>query len=181
MYPNNAAVRRHVTTLVYYVKRIAKSGADAVDVRAKSIARIDELKTQISDSLKKISETGAKMILNQNRILTLGYSTVIKNILLNAYRVKRKFTVYCTESRPLNEGVLMAEELAAAGIQSVLIPDNAVMSVMPEMNLVITGADRICEEVYIKCISTRSARMLWRWVLRCARCRSMCRLKPTKF
>jgi len=156
MYPNSVAVRKHVTTLVYYVKRIAKSESELKDVKSKTLDRIDELKEHINESSKKISDAGARMILNQNKILTIGYSTSIRNILLNANRVKRKFTVYCTESRPLNEGIILAEELAAAGIQCVLIPDAGIMSIMPEINLVITGADRICEDIYINKIGTHS-------------------------
>ena len=92
--------------------------------------------------------------MNQNKILTISYSSVVKDILLTANRVKRKFTVYCSESGPLNEGTQFAEDLTSAGIQCVLIKDAAIMRTLPEMNLVITGADRISTENYINKIGT---------------------------
>ncbi len=149
MYPNNVAVRNNVTAVVYYVKRIAKADADLKDVRKKNIMRIDELIDTIGESRKKISEAGAKIILNQSKILTLSYSSNIRDILLKAHRLNRKFTVYCSESRPLNEGTRFLEELTSHGIQCVLITDAGIMGTLQKMNLIITGADRICEDSYI--------------------------------
>lgn len=154
LYPNSVSVRKQVTAVVYYVKRIVKSDSDLKDIKNKTLHRIDELIGQSADAHQKISEAGAKIILNQNKVLTLSYSTVVKNILIKAHRGKRKFTVYCCESRPLYEGRKFAEELASEGIQSVLIADAAAMKTLREINLVITGADRISEENYVNKIGT---------------------------
>jgi len=153
-YPNHVTVRKHVTNLVYYVKRSVKSDSDVKELKKKTLARIKEQKDSINNIRERISEAGAKIIFNQNKILTISYSSVVKDILLSANRVRRKFTVYCAESGPLNEGTRFAEELTSAGIQCMLIKDAATMRTLPEMNLVITGADRISTENYINKIGT---------------------------
>ncbi len=154
MYPNSVSLRKQVTAVVYYVKRIVKSDSDIKEIRNKTMHRIDELMEQTANAHQKISEAGAKIILNQHKVLTLSYSTVVKNILLKAHRGKRKFTVYCCESRPLYEGRQFAEELANEGIQCVLIADAAVIKTLRVINLVISGADRICEESFVNKIGT---------------------------
>ncbi|ENO90615.1 S-methyl-5-thioribose-1-phosphate isomerase [Thauera linaloolentis] len=53
--------------------------------------------------------------------------------------------VFVSETRPRNQGLLTAWELAAAGVPHVLIADNAagLLLMRGEVDMVITGADRI--------------------------------------
>ena len=53
------------------------------------------------------------------------------------------------ESRPSYEGRIFAEELGALGISSHIITDAAAGQVMKEINMVLTGADRVFEDGFI--------------------------------
>ncbi|VVC04705.1 Ribose 1,5-bisphosphate isomerase [Candidatus Burarchaeum australiense] len=49
----------------------------------------------------------------------------------------------CTETRPLFQGHITARELSSAGLDTTLIVDSAIKSVMRDVDLVLVGADAI--------------------------------------
>jgi len=82
---------------------------------------------------------------NAGALATAGIGTATAGIYL-AHAAGHRFTVYCTETRPLLQGSrLTAWELAQAGVDTILITDNMAGAVMKEKRVgaVITGADRI--------------------------------------
>ncbi|GAG37979.1 unnamed protein product, partial [marine sediment metagenome] len=82
---------------------------------------------------------------NAGALATTGIGTATAGMYL-AHAAGHKFTVYCTETRPLLQGArLTAWELTAAGIDTVLITDSMAGQVMKEkrVQMVITGADCI--------------------------------------
>mgnify|MGYP002814198869 CR=1 FL=1 len=50
---------------------------------------------------------------------------------------------FCTETRPWRQGRITARELAAAGVPVTLVVDSAVGLLMPDINVVLVGADTI--------------------------------------
>ena len=73
-----------------------------------------------------------------------GFGTALGIITWAKLVDKKKFRVINTETRPYLQGSrLTSFELASNGIDDTLIPDMAVSSVMEDVNLAITGADRI--------------------------------------
>ena len=82
---------------------------------------------------------------NAGALATAGIGTATAGMYV-AHAAGQKFTVYCDETRPLLQGSrLTAWELMQAGIDAVVITDNAAAQVLREgrVQLVITGADRI--------------------------------------
>ncbi|MDR2014643.1 MAG: S-methyl-5-thioribose-1-phosphate isomerase [Azoarcus sp.] len=75
--------------------------------------------------------------------------------------------VFVSETRPRNQGLLTAWELAAAGVKHVLIADNAagLLLMRGEVDAVIVGADRIAANgdtankvgTYLKALAARAA------------------------
>jgi translation initiation factor 2B subunit (eIF-2B alpha/beta/delta family) len=53
------------------------------------------------------------------------------------------------ESRPSFEGRVFAEELSKMGIKVYLITDAAIGHIMPDINMVLTGADRVFETGFV--------------------------------
>ena len=81
--------------------------------------------------------------------IRLALVSMVKEIFLTAHKLNRKFTVYCLESRPQNEGQEFAEELAKEGISCVLMTDAMMGQALQEVNYIITGADRISESGFV--------------------------------
>ncbi len=55
----------------------------------------------------------------------------------------KKFSVVCTETRPVNQGLLTAKEIAKMRIPVTLIVDSAARTFMKKCDLVVIGADAI--------------------------------------
>lgn len=152
--PNQVAIRNRVTTVVYYLKRLVKANKSVDEIKIHTKEKIEELIDDARKKQKQIAQIGSKLILNHNKVLTIGYSSNVKEILLAAKKQRRKFEVFCLESRPSFEGQILAEELASAGISSHIITDASMGRFMQEVNLVITGADRIYENAFVNKIGT---------------------------
>lgn len=115
---------------------------------AKKIQRQDEL------MCRKIGRFGARLIKNQDEILThcnagalatAGDGTALSAVYA-AKRQGKKIKVYVDETRPLLQGArLTAWELTKNGIDTTLICDNMAASLIKEkkINKIIVGADRI--------------------------------------
>lgn len=109
----------------------------------------------IIDSCKRIGEHGAKLIPDRSRILThcnagalasIDWGTALAPIRAKAREGGEPF-VWVSETRPLLQGArLTAWELLQEDIDHSIIVDSASGHMMREGNvdLVITGADRIC-------------------------------------
>ena len=82
---------------------------------------------------------------NAGRLATVEYGTATAVMYLG-HEKGYGFKIYCDETRPLLQGArLTAFELAASGMEPVVICDNMVSSLMMEgkVDAVFTGADRI--------------------------------------
>ena len=118
-------------------------------IKSNLINKIKEISDALLEKKNKIAGLGSKLIFNKNNILTLSSSTLIKEIFINARKLKRKFNVFCLESRPMNEGIKMAEELSNNSIKCYIITDAAMATIMKDMNIVICGADRLHETGFV--------------------------------
>ena len=147
--PNMAALRKNITSVVYYVKRQLKTTQSVAEMVPQIGRKIDDLLDRADDIRRRIGDSGSKLILNNQKILTISYSSHVKEIFLLAHRLKRRFTVYCLESRPALEGHRFAAELAKTGIRAVIITDAAMAHFAGDANMVIVGADRIFESGFL--------------------------------
>ena len=77
--------------------------------------------------------------------MTHGYSRVVFSVLKNAVQKDKRITVISTESRPQNNGLLLANRLAGEGIPVTLISDSAAAYMMDQVDLVFVGAEAVVE------------------------------------
>lgn len=147
--PNMVNIRRKISTVIYHMKRLLKSNKSSAEIKKASRAKIEEILKIADTKKKKIGNIGAKLIFNHSKILTISSSSLIKEIFSSAHKLKRKFTVYCLESRPNNEGHTLASDLAKKGIPSVLTTDAMMGQILNEVNMVVSGADRIYESGFV--------------------------------
>ncbi|ENN76653.1 methylthioribose-1-phosphate isomerase [Dendroctonus ponderosae] len=117
------------------------------------------LEKDITDN-QSIGDNGAKEILsrvsgdsqvrvvthcNTGSLATAGYGTAL-GVIRSLHAMKRLEHVYCTETRPYNQGArLTAFELIHDKIPSTLICDSMVSALMKSRNIsaVVVGADRV--------------------------------------
>lgn len=97
-------------------------------------------------SKEKIASVGAKRVSHDSIILTHCHSSTVTGMLKRAKEEGKFFEVVCTESRPLFQGRITAEEMLKAGIKTTLIVDSAVRYFMNEVDLVVVGADALTSE-----------------------------------
>jgi len=147
--PNMVAIRKKVTGIVYHTKRLLKAGKSIDEIKLASKEKIENVMNTSDQNRKKIGRVGAKLILNNSKILTISASSLVKEIFMAAHKMNRKFTVYCLESRPQNEGHVLAEELSDKGIACVLMTDAMMAQALEDANMIITGADRISESGFV--------------------------------
>lgn len=76
-------------------------------------------------------------------VLTYSSSTAVRLALWQAMADGKRFTVVCSESRPMGEGVVLARGLTALGIPVHLTLDAALLEWVERADLVLLGADAI--------------------------------------
>lgn len=94
-------------------------------------------------AIEHIGEIGARHIRNGDVILTHCNSEAALACLFEAHRQGKDFTVFATEVRPMNQGLVTILALDRAGIETNFIVDSAVRYFMREIDMVIVGADAI--------------------------------------
>lgn len=95
------------------------------------------------NAIQRIGEVGARHIRDGDVILTHCNSEAALECLLTAHRKGVRFSVYATEVRPGNQGLLTIGTLNRAGIPTTYIVDSAVRYFMKEIDRVIVGADAV--------------------------------------
>lgn len=101
---------------------------------------------ELEESEKKIAEIGSRRILDGSTVLTHCHSSLVTRILGEAKNQGKEFQVFCTETRPLFQGRITAQELTSIGLSPIMIVDSAVRFFINGVNLVLIGADAITSE-----------------------------------
>ncbi len=96
-----------------------------------------------NQAVERIGKIGARHIRDGDVVLTHCNSEAALACLIEAKRSGKEFSVFATEVRPRNQGLLTIRVLNEAGITTNFIVDSAVRSFINEIDLVITGADAV--------------------------------------
>ncbi|MEK6321513.1 MAG: hypothetical protein AABN33_07505 [Acidobacteriota bacterium] len=97
----------------------------------------------------------ASLISNGAAVLTHSRSSTVQAALVEARSSSRDFSVVVTESRPGQEGRVLAQALASQGIRVSLIADAAASLAMDHIDFVLLGADTITPGNLVNKIGTR--------------------------
>ncbi|CAH1979907.1 unnamed protein product [Acanthoscelides obtectus] len=130
------------------------------NMKTKFLQTVEDMLTKDIADNQAIGEIGAKEILsgvsgdslcrimthcNTGSLATAGYGTAL-GVIRSLHAMKRLEHVYCTETRPYNQGArLTAYEMVHDKIPCTLILDSMVAAVMKHRNItaVVVGADRV--------------------------------------
>jgi ribose 1,5-bisphosphate isomerase len=94
-------------------------------------------------AVEKIAQIGARHIRDEDTILTHCNSEAALGCIIEAHRSGKEITVFATEVRPRNQGLITIRTLNDAGIRTSFIVDSAVRSFIHDIDLVIIGADAV--------------------------------------
>ncbi|NWG38212.1 S-methyl-5-thioribose-1-phosphate isomerase [Nitrososphaera sp.] len=123
--------------------------------KERKISSMDRLIGYLTKSSEKIGRYSDKVLRNNTTIMTHCHSgealAFVKHYGLDH---KRKVSVIATETRPLEQGVKTAKELARAKIPVTLILDSAMGHFMKDADMVVVGADALRREGVINKIGT---------------------------
>ena len=111
------------------------------------VGLVDDLRTEAGDRETRAAANAADLV-SGKCVFTLSRSATVMNALLDADPAPR---VVVAESQPGGEGRGVAQELAAAGIDTTLVPDSVMATVLsadwrPPIDLVLVGADTVTLE-----------------------------------
>ena len=122
-------------------------GLDAVDsvdaARELIMKNSADFVRNSNQAVDRIARIGAKRIQDGDLVMTHCNSSASVGVLKEAHRQGKEFRVFATESRPWRQGIITVTELAEAGVDTTLIIDSAVRSVMKKADKVFVGADTI--------------------------------------
>ena len=116
--------------------------------------KAEEFTCNSLNSIQLIARNGEKLVEEGSKVLTHSASGSILAILKKAKEKGKSFEVVVCESRPMQEGRLLARFLGNAKIPVTLITDVAMGVFSKEADLFLVGADSISETVFVNKIRT---------------------------
>jgi len=131
----------------WIISQVENSGKENVDALAAVVSSSsNKFLKNLETSKEQIAKIGAKRIRNNMVIFTHCHSSTVTSLLSKAKEDGKVFEVVCTETRPVFQGRITAEEMLALGVKTTFIVDSAARFFMRDADIVIVGADAITSE-----------------------------------
>jgi len=118
-----------------------RDALDSAGDRGQFPESAERLIARSRDAEEKLARTIADRIASGTRVMTISYSSTVSRALQTAS--DRLGHVFVCEGRPLCEGRQLAGELNDAGIAVTLVTDAQMHLRMPEVDMVLLGADSV--------------------------------------
>lgn len=131
--------------LVFLVRDILQAVSDVEDVnaaRTAAQAAADQFREGVETRSQVVASRAATQLPAEGDILTLSSSSTVRGALLHNAR-ERKGRVVVLESRPMQEGQLLASALAKADVPVLFAVDAAAAALAPDCAMVLLGADSV--------------------------------------
>jgi methylthioribose-1-phosphate isomerase len=132
--------------------KIIQSVPNEEELRIAIIREAEKMEWEEREKCERIGSHGARLLPDKARVLTIcntgilatpGIGTAL-GVIYKAKEKGKELKVFVCETRPLLQGArLTTWELKRMGIETYLITDGMMAKVMPEIDLVLVGADRI--------------------------------------
>ena len=100
--------------------------------------------------------------LHNKSVLLLSNSSTITGVLKKLFYEGIQFSIFQCESRPVQEGIIQARQLAESGIQVRIIADMAASVVINKVDLLILGADSYNKDWFVNKIGSFPLALLCR-------------------
>lgn len=115
------------------------------EVREIMLGRGKSFLAKLLESRNVVAKQATSFISDGCRILTHARSRTVRDTLILAAKMNKRFHVFVTQSFPDKQGEQMQTELEAEGIECTLILDSAIGYVMETVDMVFVGAEGVVE------------------------------------
>ncbi|XP_005099027.1 translation initiation factor eIF-2B subunit beta [Aplysia californica] len=122
-------------------------------LKARVIEAVSELKIELEGCVENIAALAPNYVNENDVILTIGRSKTVEAFLKSAAHKHIKFRVYVSEGAPFYGGHEMAKNLAQAKINTTLITECQIGTIMPLVNKVIVGTHSIMANGGLKAVT----------------------------
>lgn len=139
------------------LQKLVSAKGDSVDdysrpqpeLRERLLESLDELERELALSRDNIAAQALEHIHSGQVIMTTGRSRTVEAFLRRA-AAQRTFQVMVAESAPSFSGLELARVLSRAGIRVTVVPDSAVLAIMPRVSKVIIGTHSVMADGGLK-------------------------------
>ncbi len=121
------------------------------------IIALAEFRKGIDENRKSTIMMTANTLSRYRTIFTLSNSTIIRKAMISARKTGWSGAVKIIESRPGNEGIILADMLAKAGISTTLAIDTALPELIRGSGAVLLGADAVTQTYFVNKIGSQMA------------------------
>ena len=139
--PNMAPIQNLVAQAVYEIDVLKES--DLAFVRKFAVPRIEELRQESEDAVKKAAAWGATLIADSDNLATCSYSSTVYETLKAAKEQGKHFQVFVAESKTegtnLAYGQTLASSLKSINIAAEVFPDSEISRYIPKAKIVLAG------------------------------------------
>jgi translation initiation factor eIF-2B subunit delta len=149
-----------VNEVLLAVEAAAASAETQLRVRQTAQAFLDHL----DGANQRLATSTLGLLPRRAHVLTFSYSSSVLAVLLEAHARQTLARVFCTESRPIQEGRGLAQALADAGIAVDFGVDAAITTFAHQAQIVLTGADSITAQGIVNKVGTTSLALAARHV-----------------
>jgi len=132
------------TALRIILKAASLHSRELQEVKNNVMQSIRNYESDRKRAMEKIALYGSRLIEKGDTLLTHCHSHTVEEIFKKAR--KRIGMVYCTETRPLFQGRITAENLAKAGVPVTMIVDSAADRFMHPVDKVFVGCDAVLSD-----------------------------------
>ncbi|MBR0461457.1 MAG: translation initiation factor eIF-2B [Erysipelotrichaceae bacterium] len=112
-------------------------------IKEKVIKVCDNIIDNSYAAIDKMAEVGANLIKDGSTIMMHSYTSTLMAIFIKAAEQGKKFTVICTESRPLRESRKAVHYLQEWDEKIIYITDAEAYEFMPKADFILVGADSL--------------------------------------
>jgi len=141
--PTEPMMRNLLDEAVRSVAGSAKKQRDAAALAKLLVAHESAVLAKMDDDAKRLASYGAKLIPDGALVLTHCHSSSSTRVMIEAKKMRKRFSVVCFETRPRFQGRTTAAELAAAGVDVTMTVDGGMNLFMKKADIVIVGADSV--------------------------------------
>ncbi|ASJ04556.1 translation initiation factor eIF-2B alpha/beta/delta subunit family protein [Thermococcus barossii] len=135
------AVNRTMASLYNLSRFIPVTGnPDLVRAKAEEFIRLGE------EAKREIGNIGSELIDENEVVITHSFSSAVLEIFKTAKKKGKRFRVILTESAPDFEGIALARELDALGVQFEVITDAQLGLFTRQATLALVGADNVTRD-----------------------------------
>jgi ribose 1,5-bisphosphate isomerase len=141
--PSMATIRNLTGRFMRDVEAARQRVASVEEFRQMIVPLSEKMQADAEAAAEDAARNAVSTLPEDGYVLTHSYSNTVRRALELALMGRRKLTAYVTESSPGLEGRQLAKDLIGLGVPVRLVADSAVDSVIPDVDLVVVGADSV--------------------------------------